>query len=60
MNRHGSEHAVRRRLGEAFLALFFALTPTTIPDWRADPGMRTVAVLPIGEPLPSIDSARRR
>lgn len=50
-----SEPAVYRGwrplLGQVFLALWFALTPSTVPDWRADPGMRTVAVLPIGEPM---------
>lgn len=50
---------LRHRLGEVFLALFFALAPAEIPDWRADPGIRTVAVLPIGEPVTSIDSSQR-
>jgi hypothetical protein len=42
---------VRRSIGKVFLALFFAMTPSTVPDWRADPSLRTVAVLPIGEPM---------
>lgn len=36
--------------GQVFLALFFALAPSDAIDWRADPGIRTVAVLPVGEP----------
>ena len=46
---------LRRILGGVFLALYFALAPSTVPDWRNDPTLRTVAVLPIGEPLASID-----
>ena len=42
---------VRRSLGGVFLALYFALAPSSVPDWRFDPSLRTVAVLPIGEPL---------
>ncbi len=40
------------------MALFFALAPSTVPDWRADPGLRTVAVLPIGEPMQAIGKPR--
>lgn len=54
------KRAFRQQLGGAFLAMFFAFAPSTIPDWRADPGIRTVAVLPIGEPVTSIDAPRRR
>ena len=46
---------LRRALGGAFLALYLALAPSTVPDWRNDPTLRTVAVLPIGEPLASFD-----
>lgn len=46
---------LRRILGGLFLALYFALAPSTVPDWRSDPMMRTVAVLPIGEPLAYFD-----
>lgn len=42
---------LRRTFGQMFVALFLAMAPSTVPDWRADPGMRTVAVLPIGEPV---------
>ena len=42
---------MRRGLGGVVLALYFALAPSSIPDWRLDPGVRTVAVLPIGEPV---------
>jgi len=61
-NRPASEAAVgrRHRLGEICLALFFSLTPSTIPDWRADPGVRSAAVLPVGEPVASLDSYGRR
>jgi hypothetical protein len=37
-----------------FLALFLAMAPSTVPDWRADPSLRTVAVMPIGEPTPKL------
>ncbi len=46
---------LRRLLGGVFLALYFALAPSTVPDWRSDPTVRTVAVLPIGEPLAYFD-----
>ncbi|MGA9598574.1 MAG: hypothetical protein WBV06_20630, partial [Acidimicrobiia bacterium] len=42
---------VRRLAGQMFLAMYLTLAPSTVPDWRADPGLRTVAVLPIGEPM---------
>jgi hypothetical protein len=54
------QSGIRRTLGGVFLALFFAFAPSHIPDWRADPAFRTVAVLPIGEPLASFDKAYRR
>ena len=61
VSRPGSERVLlRHRLGEALLALFFAFAPSTIPDWRTDPSVRTVAVLPVGEPVASIDSFGRR
>lgn len=51
-NRPGSEAGLLRRgLGGVFLALYFALAPSSVPDWRFDPSLRTVAVLPIGEPV---------
>lgn len=43
-------NTLRRMAGQVFLALFFALAPSDAIDWRADPGIRTVAVLPVGEP----------
>jgi len=43
-----------RLLGQITLALWFAFTPSTVPDWRADPSLRTVAVLPVGEPMPGL------
>ena len=54
--------SIRRLVGEVMLATFFALTPTEIPQWRANPEHRPVAVLPIGEPVPWLAerSARRR
>ena len=45
---------MRRRLGEAFLAVFFVLTPTSVPQWRSDPTQRVVAVLAVGDPTPSL------
>ncbi len=60
VNHPESEHgAVRTALGSVFLALYFAFAPSHLPDWRSDPGFRTVAVLPIGEPLTSFDRANR-
>ncbi len=60
---------IRRAAGQMFLAMFFTLAPSTVPDWRADPSLRTVAVLPVGEPalpfvgrslfLPDLDSSVR-
>jgi hypothetical protein len=47
------------RFGEMFLALFFTLAPSSVPDWRADPGMRISAVLAVGEPaLPLVPTSR--
>jgi hypothetical protein len=55
-NRPGSDSGpLRRVLGGLFLASYLALAPSTVPDWRNDPTLRTVAVLPIGEPLASFD-----
>lgn len=55
-NRPESESALMRRsLGGVFLALYFALAPSYVPDWRFDPTLRTVAVLPIGEPVTKFD-----
>ena len=55
-NRPGSDSSLLRRiLGGLFLALYFTLAPSTVPDWRNDPTLRTVAVLPIGEPLTYFD-----
>jgi len=42
---------MRNVAGQIVLALYFALVPSVVPDWRADPGIRTVAILPIGEPV---------
>lgn len=41
---------LRSRIGEAVLAVFFALAPSEIPAWRSDPALRPVAVLAVGEP----------
>jgi hypothetical protein len=51
--RHQKEQSrwARRLAGQVFLAMYLAFAPSTVPDWRSDPGMRTVAVLPIGEPM---------
>lgn len=55
-NRPASDGGLlRRSLGGVFLALYFALAPSTVPDWRSDPTVRIVAVLPVGEPLASFD-----
>jgi hypothetical protein len=61
--------ALRRVAGQMFLAMYFALAPSTVPDWRADPSLRTVAMLAVGEPalpfvrrslpLPDLDSPVR-
>lgn len=60
MNRRGSEpRPIRSTLGGAILAIFYAFAPSAVPDWRADPGFRTVAVLPVGEPMTSFDKAHR-
>ncbi len=56
VNRPESDSGLlRRSLGGVFLALYFALAPSTVPDWRSDPALRTVAVLPIGEPVAFFD-----
>lgn len=55
-----SDQTLRHTLGGILLAVFFAFAPSHVPDWRADPGFRTVAVLPIGEPVASFDRAYRR
>jgi hypothetical protein len=46
-NRLGSEW--RRRLIEAFAAVFFFLAPSSAPAWRLDPDQRLFWVLDIGE-----------
>lgn len=59
VSRRGYSEAVRRNLRSVVMALYFALAPSTVPDWRADPGLRTVAMLPIGEPMARFDSRLR-
>ncbi len=44
---------LQRAIRQAVLAAFLALAPSYVPDWRADPSVRTVAVLPVGEPMAS-------
>jgi hypothetical protein len=41
------------------VAIYYAFAPSTVPDWRADPQLRTVAVLSVGDPMPSLTSRRR-
>ncbi|MDJ0923467.1 MAG: hypothetical protein QNJ77_02805 [Acidimicrobiia bacterium] len=60
-NRRESELGLMRRVFSGMVvAAFFALAPSTVPDWRSDPSVRTVAVLPIGEPIRFIDSGGSR
>ncbi len=55
-NRPESDRGLlRRSLGGVLLALYFAFAPSTVPDWRSDPSLRIVAVLPVGEPLAAFD-----
>ena len=44
----------RPEAGEAMLAVYFALAPSSVPAWRLDPVRRIAAVLPVGEPTPSL------
>ncbi len=46
--------AARARFSEALLAVFFALAPSAVPEWRGDPRIRVAAVLAVGEPTPSL------
>ncbi len=45
---------LRVRMSGVFMAVFFALAPSTVPLWRLDPRPPPAAVLPIGEPTPSL------
>jgi hypothetical protein len=49
---------LRSRLAEAFLATYFMVAPSTIPAWRADPSMRVVAMLMVGEPVTPLVARR--
>lgn len=49
---------LRSRLAEAFLAAYFMLAPSTIPAWRADPSIRVVAMLMVGEPVTPLVARR--
>ena len=51
---------MKRRLGEILLAVYFALAPSTAPEWRWDPETRPVAVLAVGSPTPRLDRYRLR
>jgi hypothetical protein len=52
---------LRRRAGEAVLAVFFALAPSEVPAWRTDPGVRPAVVLSVGDPVtPLVGRARLR
>jgi hypothetical protein len=53
VNRLGSS-SLRAQLSGALLAVFFALAPTTVPEWRLAPTRPPAAVLPVGEPTPSL------
>lgn len=48
--------AIRRLAGNALLAAFYAIAPSTVPHWRLDPGLPPAVVLPIGEPVPSLSA----
>ena len=50
--------SLRSRLAEAFLAVYFMLAPSTIPAWRADPSLRVVAMLMVGEPVTPLVARR--
>ena len=51
VSERGGTAAARRRLAEAFLALYFLLAPSTVPPWRGDPDLRPVAMLTVGSPM---------
>lgn len=57
MSDRGSR-GLRSRLAEAFLAVYFMLAPSTIPPWRADPSLRVVAMLMVGEPVTPLVARR--
>ena len=50
VSRPGSERRLAA-LRRALLALFFALAPSSIPEWRTAPEAPPAAVLPVGEPI---------
>ena len=52
--RRSWSQTIRRRLGQALLAVYFAFAPSEAPQWRMDPDMRPVAMLAIGEPVPAL------
>ena len=51
---HPVSEGIRRRIGQAMLAVYFALAPSSVPAWRLDPVQRIAAVLAVGEPTPSL------
>jgi len=40
------------------VAAYFAIAPSTVPLWRADPTNRVAVVLAVGEPTPRLGVRR--
>ena len=45
---------MKQRLAEAMIALYFALAPSTVPQWRWAITAPPAAMLVVGEPVPRI------
>jgi hypothetical protein len=55
----GSER-VRRVVARSLLSWLLTFAPAYVPAWRYEPRVLVTAVLPIGEPTPSLAGRLRR
>lgn len=45
---------LRRLVTATFIAVYFAVAPSTLPPWKAEPRPLPAALLVVGEPTPSV------
>lgn len=43
--------AVRHVVGSALVAAFYAVAPSTVPEWRLNPAVPPALVLAVGDPV---------
>jgi len=51
---HPGSERVRRVVAQSLLSWLLTFAPVYVPAWRYEPRVLVAAVLPIGEPTPSL------